>query len=468
MRRSLQTRLLLAVGLLAIAAVLAVAAAVRQGARQEFLRFRDIERRSLTASGVARARDLATGLDGRCCRDGVLDAAAAGLPPSLALLVVSDRTGRLTAMAGEPTRGLSELTVSREGDVLGIEAHRREGGIVRAVALKLAQHGAPLTLANGEPAQLFVVPFPNDAAEGRAEAFLGSLDRRLIVTTMGVAVLSLGLTWLLARSTVRPIAELRAAARDVGRGDLTRRVRPSGADEVAELGHAFNAMAGELERQERIRRDLLHDVAHELRTPLTALRCRVETVADGLSPNPAQSLADVRDEVLHLGHLVDDLQELALAEARELRLDRRIVRLREIVDSAARAAGLDADPRLQVDVGEDAAVIADAGRARQMVLNLLTNAARHTPPDGTIRVRAVREADAMRVDVHNTGSSLDPDQLARIFDRFYRTDPSRQRDTGGAGLGLAIVRHLAEAQGGTVHASSDPTGVTVGFSLPSA
>jgi signal transduction histidine kinase len=465
---SLQTRLLIAVGLLAVAAVLAVAAAARQGTRQEFLRFRDVERRSLTMDGVQRAHLIAVRVGRRCCAPGVLDAAAEGLHPSLMVVVVDEASGQVIGLAGDLTSVLSRVTITREGHVVRVAAMRRKGLVVHAVELKLVEAGVPLTLLTGGAGRLYVLPFPSDELDDRAAAFLGSLDRRLIVATTGVALLALALTWMFARNTVRPIAELRAAARDLGAGDLSRRVQPAGADEVAELGRAFNTMAGELERQERMRRDLMHDVAHELRTPLTALRCRVETIVDGLAADPGQALADVRHEVLHLGRLVDDLQELALAEARALRLDVAPVSVAEVVASAVRAAGLDGDTRLHVDVAPDVVASADAGRVRQIVLNLLTNAGRYTPPDGSIALSAVRNEGTVRVEVRNTGSTLDTEALARIFDRFYRTDPSRQRDTGGAGLGLAIVRHLVEAQGGRVHASSDDTGVTVGFTIPSA
>jgi signal transduction histidine kinase len=138
-----------------------------------------------------------------------------------------------------------------------------------------------------------------------------------------------------------------------------------------------------------------------------------------------------------------------------------------VAASALAAAGLDGDPRVTLDVPEAAHVRGDAIRVRQMLLNLLTNAQRYTPEDGAIRVAAeVREDDEVAVEVTNTGSRLEPEEAARVFDRFYRTDPSRQRVSGGSGLGLAIVKHLAQAQGGRVWVSSGADSVTFGFSLP--
>jgi two-component system, OmpR family, sensor histidine kinase BaeS len=299
---------------------------------------------------------------------------------------------------------------------------------------------------------------------------------------MLAAVLAIAATWMISRRIVGPIAELSAAAGDLSAGKLERRVTVSGAGEVADLGRRFNAMAAELERQHTLRRGLLHDVAHELRTPLTALRCRLETWMDGLSPAPATAYRDMRDEVLHLGQLVDDLQELALAEARELRLHAAPLDIAPLVSSAIRAAGLEHDPRVHVNAEPGLVAYADAVRVRQIVLNLLANADRHTPAGGAIHIRTATHArvqtatardDANNVAateivvaVSNTGSHLTPEQLARVFDRFYRTDPSRQRATGGTGLGLAIVKHLVEAQGGSVWARSGDADVTVAFTLP--
>jgi signal transduction histidine kinase len=294
------------------------------------------------------------------------------------------------------------------------------------------------------------------------------------VTTLA-AVLAIAATWMISRRIVGPVAELSAAAGDLSAGKLDRRVIVRGAGEVADLGRRFNAMAAELERQHTLRRGLLHDVAHELRTPLTALRCRLETWMDGLSPAPATAYRDMRDEVLHLGQLVDDLQELALAEARELRLHAAPLEIAPLISSAIRAAGLEHDPRVRTSGEPGLVAHADAVRVRQIVLNLLANADRHTPAGGSINIHAATHARASAsagagteviVAVSNTGSHLTPDQLARVFDRFYRTDPSRQRATGGTGLGLAVVKHLVEAQGGSVWARSGDTDVTVAFTLP--
>ena len=170
------------------------------------------------------------------------------------------------------------------------------------------------------------------------------------------------MTWAIARSIARPIDELRLATRDSSGGTLTRRVTPRGGAEVAELGRAFNAMAGELERQQALRRDPVHDVAHELRTPFTALRCRLQTVTYGLARIPGAAARSARGRA-HLGRLVDDLQVLALAEARELPLAVAPVVLAPVAGSSLRAAGIDGDPRVELSIDAALVVQADAGRS---------------------------------------------------------------------------------------------------------
>jgi signal transduction histidine kinase len=334
--------------------------------------------------------------------------------------------------------------------------------------LALMIRGGPRRMirqANGQPARLVLIALPAAAAQPAAQ-FLGSVDRRLIAARGFVAALALAATWWLTRRLTQPLSELREAARDLALGQLSRRVATGGTDEVADLARGFNAMAAELERQRQLRRDLVHDVAHELRAPLTALRCRVEAAIDGVSPDPGRSLRELNEDVQHLSQLVSDLEDLAHAEAREIRLALAEVRLDDVCQSALRAAKLDADPRVRTAFAPDLTAHGDVVRIRQIVVNLLTNANRHTPHDGRITLRTVSRDGMAAIDVHNTGSALSPDELRRVFDRFYRADPSRQRATGGSGLGLAIVKHLAEAQGGRVWAASDEDGVTFGVALP--
>ena len=170
-------------------------------------------------------------------------------------------------------------------------------------------------------------------------------------------------------------------------------------------------------------------------------------------------------EVLRLGQRVDGLQEVPLAEARELRLELSVVPVLPLVGSASRAAGIERDPRPRLDLSPVwPATPTRCGCGK--CYKLLTNADRHTPADGSILVRGFAEAGDVGVEVRNTGSHLTDEQIGRVFDRFHRTDPARERATGGSGLGLAIVKNLVEAHGGRVWAWSDAAGVVVGFAVP--
>jgi signal transduction histidine kinase len=405
-------------------------------------------------------------LTGRCDDAAALAQAASRLAPDELLLVIDD-TGSLTASAGVPASTLRDLRTRLTGGELSIEAVRAQPGRRMGMTLKLVGAAAPvIPCADGTSARLHIIGMPPPEIMPPDAVFLGSIDRRLIVATMIVGVVVVGMTWAIARRIVTPIAELSRAARDLAAGNPARRVDLRGSSEIALLGQSFNAMAGELERQQTLRRQLVHDVAHELRTPVTALRCRLETIVDGLSSDPRETVAGASEEVRHLSQLVDDLQELAMAEARELRLTVTEVTLAGVAVSAARAAGLEGDERLRIEIDDGLHARADVVRVRQILLNLLTNADRHTPAGGTISVRGSRREAEVVVLVRNTGSTLEPDELARVFDRFYRPDPARRRATGGSGLGLAIVRHLVEAQGGRVWAEADRAGVTFGLSLP--
>ncbi len=456
---------MIAVGLLATAAVVAVSLSARQSARQEFERFQTVERVRDQDAAVASLERIAATLDGNCCLEGAVATAAAGIAFDTGVFVFSAE-GRLLDAAGPGIRRDSVTAQVRDG-VISIETRSMDPGVQAGVALSLkGMPMKPIRLTDGSGAQVHLVPW-HTPGEGPAERFLGSVDRRLLIATTLVALVSLLLTWLAARRILRPIAELRDATRDLANGQLKRRVSVHGEDEVAELSRSFNAMAEGLERQVALRRDLVHDVAHELRTPLTALRCRIETVLDDLADDPKAALRQVNEEVAHLSRLVSDLEDLAHAEGRDLAFSIADVNVADAFTAALRAAGLQGDPRLRVEIESGMTVAADPTRLRQVLVNLLTNADRHTPAGGAITLRASRRNSAAHIALHNSGSRLTPSELNRVFDRFYRADPSRQRSTGGSGLGLSIVKQLVEAQAGTVSAASDDRGVTFEITLPS-
>jgi signal transduction histidine kinase len=250
-----------------------------------------------------------------------------------------------------------------------------------------------------------------------------------------------------------PIERLTDATRRMERGDLSARVAPGGGPELAALATGFNAMAAALDRNETLRRRMVTDVAHELRAPLTNIRCELESMQDGLS---AMNVASLHEEVMHLSRLVDDLQTLSLAEAGALEIAPRPVSVAALVRRASATVAAEGP--------EDLLVMADPTRVVQILTNLLTNAQTYS---SDVRVRWRREGDEALIEVIDRGPGIAADQLPHIFERFYRVDPSRSRHTGGAGLGLPIVKQLVLAQGGRVWAESRPgEGSTFSFTLP--
>jgi signal transduction histidine kinase len=464
---SLQTRLLLVVGAVALSAVAIVAVGARLGTRVEFDKFQSLERTRADDRARTSAADIAAALDRRCCERAAVDEAVAKLAAG-EVLIVFDAAGNSIVTAGHDVP-VGAISATFRGDTLNVTSKATGPGVSAgmSIVLKGVPH-APIALASGDSATVHVVTWPRDDIKSPAAEFLGSIDRRLIGVALAVAALALAATWTVARKIGRPVAELNRATRDLARGDFSRRVAAGGGDELGELARSFNHMAAELERQQTLRRNLVHDVAHELRTPLTSLRCRLETVIDGLAADPRPAVSQANEEVAHLSQLVSDLEELAHAEAGELALSIGSVPLGDAVRSSVRVAGLEDDPRVRLALDDAIAARGDAMRIRQIVVNLLTNAQRHTPPGGAITVTVRRQDGHTAIDVHNTGSTLTKEEAGRVFDRFYRVDPSRQRATGGSGLGLAIVKHLTEVQEGSVCASSDGGGVTFTITLPAA
>src|SRR3954470_7545163 len=323
---------------------------------------------------------------------------------------------------------------------------------------------------------LYISPARVDqpALDPRASLFLntfaGYLIWALLVGLLAAIVLSVGMARLLAA----PLEALTRAVRRLERGDEVQRIDTSVGGEVGALAEAFNSLASSLVRVEQLRQNMVSDIAHELRTPLTSIRGYLEAIQDGILEPNDETLATIHQELLQLTRLVDDLQELSLAEAHQLQLDFEPVDLVELAEWEVRAF-LPQGAAQSIDLKLDAPVAlrpvtVDAGRIRQVLANLIRNALAHTPSGGEIVV-GVRERDgAALLTVADTGKGIPPADLEHIFERFYRVDKARSRrsgGTGGTGLGLTIARELVRAHGGTLAAQSVVgKGTTFSISLP--
>ena len=301
---------------------------------------------------------------------------------------------------------------------------------------------------------------------------LDSTLRRLLLVEVVVTTLALGLGIALARSLVRvglrPLDDIAATAAAISEGDLTRRVsREEPTTEVGRLGSALNVMLGQIEgafaerqaSEEQLRR-FVADASHELRTPLTSIRAYAELFERGADARPedlARLLRGIEREAARMGVLVDDLLLLArLDQGRSL--EREPVDLGALAAEAVDAArAVDPDRPLTLHVEGSVEVVGDRGRLRQIADNLLANVRAHTPPGAAASVRVAAEGGCGVLEVEDAGPGLSASERARAFERFYRADPSRTRDAGGAGLGLAIVDAIAAAHGGRASAGPAPT-----------
>lgn len=295
------------------------------------------------------------------------------------------------------------------------------------------------------------------------------LSRLLLLLALGGGVVGITLSIIASRSLTAPLSRLAAAAHDIGARDFSRRVELAGTDEVREVAQAFNEMADRLEQAETLRRNLVADVAHELRTPLSVLQGNLRALLDDVYPLDKEEIGRLYTQTRLLGRLVNDLHDLAQAEAGQLSLTCQTVDLAHLVCETASShqpVAEEAGITLQTEIDPDLPGLwADEGRMAQVLHNLLANALRHTSPGGTVTIRAAATGSEVLLTVQDNGDGIAPEHLPHVFDRFYRTDRSRARDTGGAGLGLAIVRAIVQAHGGTVAVASDGEGQGSTFTI---
>jgi signal transduction histidine kinase len=316
---------------------------------------------------------------------------------------------------------------------------------------------------------------PNGAMMDAATlaAFGDAVRTALVVATAVGLCVAIVVSVAVSMPIAGPISRLAAAARRIAAGNYAERVTAAGPDEIGVLGQSFNVMAGSLEATERRRLQLVGDVAHELRTPLTTLDGYLEGLQDGVIAANTETWQLLRGETARLRLLVDDLQDLWRAEARQLPLKMEVVDAVPLVRSAVERWGPAAAERsvvLGLDLPPEAMPARlDRHRFGQIVDNYLSNAIRYSPTGSTVAIELARTGDSVVLAVRDQGVGLTPEQRDLLFERFYRVDPSRSRAAGGAGIGLAIVRALAEAMGGRAWADSDGPGrgSTFRVALPS-
>jgi two-component system sensor histidine kinase BaeS len=320
----------------------------------------------------------------------------------------------------------------------------------------------PITQEGKAIGYLGLIPF-TELSHSRDLLFVEQQTESFVLITIVMVGLSLLLTFPLTISLLRPINSLTKGTRQLIAGHFKARIPVTTGDELGRLSDDFNILAKTLEKNEKNRQLWVADISHELRTPLAILRGEVEALQDGIRQSDPDTIAALHGEIIHLERMVNDLYELSMSDIGALNYKR------VEVDPAGILAGTIElfEPRLNqkgleliTELGEDdgCSLVADPDRLHQLFSNLLENSLRYTDSPGKIKVTL--EIDKKEVSIHFQDSSpgVSPEQLAKLFDRLYRTEGSRNRNTGGAGLGLAICKNIVDAHQGTIETDSSPFG----------
>ena len=300
--------------------------------------------------------------------------------------------------------------------------------------------------------------------------FITSIHYYLVWASLAALGLAIILSYLLTRRVLRPLSQMTAITKEIASGTFSLRAEIITNDDVGELGIAFNSMADSLEQIEQLRKNMVADVAHELRTPLTNLRGYLEALNDGVIPPTIETFEMLQQENLRLVHLVDNLQQLARADAAKVYLKREKLLLPQLVNQMVELQKPNfSDKHIEVTITDEDDkfwTIADRDKVLQALRNMVENCWKYTPDGGDVIITISSVGTGIKVDFQNSGPGILKKDLPYIFERFFRADRSRSRDAGGAGIGLAITKELIEAHRGNIGAESRPGETHVWFILP--
>jgi two-component system sensor histidine kinase BaeS len=358
---------------------------------------------------------------------------------------------------GGPERRGNPITVADAQGVVFIPGDRFMMGEVLPPAVR---NDAFQMEVNGETVG-YVLASREAFRQSQAEQLLlERVNRTVLFASLGAAGLALVLGLLLARTLTQPIRELTAATQAVARGDLEQQVSVRSSDELGELAHSFNQMSSDLARIQSLRQQMTADIAHELRTPLSVILSHVDAIEEGVLPSTPETLHVIREETAQLSRLVEDLRTLSRADAGELTMNIHPIKPGDLLLKSVnshRPLAAEKNINLEVETAVELPLIeVDPDRIGQVLDNLLSNALRHTPDGGSIRLSAREVDQGVELSVADTGPGIAPEAQPHVFERFYRADSSRGRDLGGSGLGLAIARSIVESHGGHIRAESEP------------
>jgi signal transduction histidine kinase len=368
------------------------------------------------------------------------------------------------------------VVADSQNNLIGKEYHSSEAGIPLSLRLNrprplpLPFNSSPGTAIS--PASTFGTLYISPLGSSAVAIYLSSAINQFFIWGSLIAIIiAIALTYFISRRITSPIRVLASTAEKLGQGDFTQKVPVQSRDEVGKLARKFNLMAGDLERLEKLRRRIVADVAHELRTPLSNVSGYLEAIRDGIVKPDTATIASLSEEVDLLSRLVNDLQDLAMADAGDLKLIRQPEDLGQIIEQSVKAVQVKAQEKnlaVSTDIPSGLPPVnVDYHRISQVLRNFLSNAIAHTAGGGKISVSASQTDHLVKVSVCDNGEGIAPADLQHMFERFYRVDKSRTRNGGGSGLGLTIAKRLVEAHGGTVEVQSElGKGSCFSFTLP--
>ncbi|SFE91033.1 His Kinase A (phospho-acceptor) domain-containing protein [Bacillus sp. OV194] len=317
--------------------------------------------------------------------------------------------------------------------------------------------------------------FQKDAPEFRARKSLTLHFERAVIgsilwTSLGVFILVCIISYFVARKLSRPLVQMRMAAEKMAKGDLNVRVNTQGNDELQELGLSLNQLASQLDMQETARKNMTSDIAHELRTPLATLKSHLEAVEDGIFEATPERMHSFKEEIERLILLVQDLEQLTNLEAPDFVLEKKPEDVDQVIQQSIKPlkeSYLQKGVRLSYSHPSNIKLSLDKKRMVQVMINLLTNALKFTPVGGSVVISTNAEDNAATITIKDTGTGIPTDDVKKVFERFYRSEKSRNRKYGGSGIGLTIAKQLVEAHGGTIWITSVPLeGTKVFIRLP--
>ncbi|RBP05353.1 cell wall metabolism sensor histidine kinase WalK [Rossellomorea aquimaris] len=363
------------------------------------------------------------------------------------------------------------------GGTIGIVVLDASGEIVANTAQKKMEDKnfsvkEPLVIKGETIGNMIAYPIKNDSVSRLEQQFVQSVNLTILFGFLFAGMITLIIGFFLSKKITNPLSQLVSGIEHVSKGNTKKfRVKITSNDEFKQLGDAFNQMTDTLERTEHIRKSLVADVAHELRTPLSIIRAKLESIQAGALEATEEVILNVSDEVYRLSRLVNDLQQLSLAESKTLPLHKKRTEINIFMEAILSQFEWFADEKgIKLHLNKssnDISIEIDQDRITQVIVNLLGNALRYTPDNGTVTVNVNVEGNSVILSFKDTGPGIDEPKLPFIFERFYRVDESRKRDEGGAGLGLSIAKSFVEIHGGDIKVtSSKGEGTTFVVMLP--